>query len=367
MKWLFLLLLAANLAYYLLASEPPAAVPETESAHQPLVPSIILLSESIARAPRTPTAAAPAVPPDPASLASAPVNTPYHPSSDEIGAEPPLSDAETANETASAEPVAPPQAPAASIDSVPTEEIGAADRTAAAATTSSTSDAGALDDAPTAIDTAQRGPSPTPALPRPDQTEPAAPDTTEPEQTEAIATEKTADTQPQPPEPSHSRYGPIPQPACFRLGPFDDSADASANGKQAVQLGFKGRLLQTTSRRTVGFHIEVGPYNDPDEQQYAMQDLTRQGITGVQHGDREHSNILIAGDFSTEEQAQEALATLEKNGYKARLVKRKRSVRRFFLDLEARSSPGSPSPEERLRQHFPEVGLRGIPCRRSPK
>lgn len=371
MKWLFLLLLAANVAYYFLA-DPPPAPPEpvaTDTAHLPTIP---MLSETIdrpARPARPPQAAHSAIS-EPPLPPPAKDDRPYQPSEGELGseiqvaadqpaAEPPQTETEAsaprtdwgANSGPATAPgrSQPPRQPlAAGTPAEPQEGAGGS-----AANVSEPANQAQ----PTAPGTAEGSTPPAAAAAAPPRTSEAS---------EQPGTTATGDTV-VPPPPS-TQPPPIPRPtlACFRLGPFDDSASASADGQKAVRLGFQGRLLQTTSRVPAGFHIEVGPYDDPAEQQFAIEDLTQQGIGNVRIGDDEHTDKVMVGDFTSQEQAAKTLSRLEVAGFKARIVKRSRSVRHFYLDLEARVRPGSPPPGETLQTNFPRVDLQTRPCRDRP-
>lgn len=321
MKWLFLILLAANLAYYFLNDDSvPEAAPTTATAS---VPTILLLSEAKQQGlyPLHDPASEPASEPAP-SIKEAPTPAqPLSPTAADLhrAVYPEGDDTDSQDRSSRSTPVK------AGKDS----DVSPARETPNKQTANKTGrDARGLaaDDAPRKTQTVSE--TPPPKAPKP----------------AATATSNQA--------------------RCFRIGPFGQLATAKAAGRKMITLGFRGRLLQTTAKHSVNYQVYLGPYSDPDERQFAIDELIDAGMTDISFGRSKDGNILIIGSYPSRKLTKPVIATLQTLGYNPHIEKRSKPTQRFYLDLEALDGSGSPSPKDRLTTAFPDIGLKSRACRR---
>jgi hypothetical protein len=162
--------------------------------------------------------------------------------------------------------------------------------------------------------------------------------------------------------PQTPAYTPSGQSQCFRLGPFDTLAEASMAQQETMELGFSGRLLQTTRNET-SYQVILGPYEDPDERLKTMNELFDAGVGNILIGEDTHLNALVAGNFPSRESAAEKLTQLQQLGYKPQLSRQNLPEKRFYLDLNTPNSSGSRPAAEVLKEEFPDTGLKPGRCR----
>jgi cell division septation protein DedD len=332
MKWLFLLLLAANLAYYLLQPDPSPDATQVATDVAAGTPTILLLSEAKQqeryplppRAPARPPATAPASPPDTDGRIPSPASPPtaedlhraVYPEGIEADTAGQASlSRDTRMEAGDDDPI---------IDaSVPPPPSSYKDQALQAG----------VGGGPGARQTST-------------ETDTPKPEASTPQTRQHVATTTTD------------------RETCFRVGPFDRVATAKAAGRKMMKLGFRGRLLQTTAKQGSAYLVYLGPYSDPDERQFALDELAENGMNDITLGRGKQGDTLVIASYPSKEQAKPMLATLQTLGYNPHIAKRNKPIRRFYLDLEASDGSGSPSPRDRLTTAFPNIGLKSSACRR---
>jgi len=366
MKWLFLLLLAANLAFYLWPDESDdgTATPADLSTSAAVDAPTILLIEEARRQHLYPIVQS--VPNSPAPADVAATDGASIGDIDSAAATPDAT-ATTAEAAPAPEPEADTPAVAATATSAPEDIDNAPD---VAPTTTNDTPTNRI---PVQNSTAS-APAPAPANHPNDTPAPAGQPAVTAPPAEALAAAATAavvvdnehsDTDSSEPVNTTPPSSPQPQAAdrsCFRLGPFEALSTASSAKKKTMALGFSGRLLQVVSHAKHSFLIYLGPYEDPDERLQTMNELFDAGVGDILLGEGTHLNSLIAGSFASRDQASAKIAELEQLGYKPQLSKQKQSTTRFYLDLNAPNSSGSPPLAETLKQHFPDNGLKSAAC-----
>jgi len=336
MKWLFLILLAANLAYYFLGSATAPDATHTSSAAAEGTPTILLLREAKQQGQYPIPARAPVS--ESAPRADSAAQTPRQAPDRAPGQTPDQTSAPTADDLHRA--VYP-------------------EGDATGQTSSQSATLGAGDDDQASDANATPAPSPREAQPR-QATRGEAPKTGP-----ANTTRKTRKPEADTPRHKTKTGDATPnQGACFRVGPFNQVAAAKAAGRQMMKLGFRGRLLQSTAQLGTDYQVYLGPYNDPDERQFALDELTESGIDNITLGRGKHENTLLIAAYPSRKQAKPMLATLQTLGYNPHVAKQSKPVRRFYLDLEALDSSGSLPPRDRLSEAFPGIGLKSRTCRR---
>jgi len=357
MKWIFALLIIANAMYYLWSDEAPDTTTnyQQDSGVNVDAPTILLLEEARRQQ------LYPIIDPVQESAAPADIEAQEAPQRPQIAARPPFD---------------------------PQPSSDANDRQATtAATSTATAPAAATTNPDPAPATAQpqsptqdpvQDPIPTPPKDDPTKTSAASAPPAAKATTETAATTSTPDAQnkpasaaeaspeppPEPPAPTATSTQPPPDTAkCFRVGPFDKLSSATSAKRQAIKLGFSGRLLQTVTRSKAAYLIYLGPYDDADDRLRTMNALFDSGIGDILIGTGEHINSVIAGSFPSRQAASGKIAELEQLGYKPQLSKHIEAKNRFYLHLNTPDSSGSPSFAETLQQQFPDKELKNTPCR----
>lgn len=364
MKWLFLLLLAANLAVYFWTNETPTEGEPGTDANPPAMdtdpdtPTILLIEE--AREQKLyPLPEQMAVPTTGADVSTPAAEATPPPPKPKPTPKPAPKPPKPAPASPTPSPVAPASPPAPAPSSQPRQAAQAS------------SNSGSTD------------PIVTPAAPTPSADEPPS----LPEQASATtltdsASEASTDSAETPPlssaeaaaagaaaaaatatasgDPATSDTPPT-APQCFRLGPFETLAEATMAQQDTMELGFSGRLLQAT-RGKVSYQILLGPYEDPDERLQTMNELFDAGVGDILIGEDNHLNALVAGRFPSRAAAAEKLNQLEQLGYKPRLSRQSLPEKRFYLDLNTPDGSGSRPAAELLEQEFPDTGVKPGSC-----
>ena len=406
MKWLFLLLLAANLALYFWPSEDPNATDQAGQPGEPASPAeqaaddapTILLIEEARQQNLYPRAEDIAAHGDTTEV-RADASSGSDGDGDGDGGENPSSNANTqssdSNESrlAAARDRQPPKpanddratqntAPPAPSNPSPTSNSPPpASAPAAAAAVAVTAPVEPAKPPPSTQPAATETSTASNAEPQAAPTTPAATETANQRTSSPPATSPTAG----PDSDSSNRSGSSPDPEtttssaatsattdpaadnqqqCFRLGPFETLVAASMAKQETMDLGFSGRLLQST-RGSVSYQVLLGPYDDPDERAITMNELFDAGVGDILIGEGGNHSDLVAGNYPSRKAAAEKMDQLAQLGYRPRLAKQSRPQKRFYLDLNTPNSSGSPPAAEVLKQEFPDIDLHPGRCRPS--
>ena len=399
MKWVFFLLLAANLGYFFLADEPqpgpPPPIPPPAPAGQ--VANILLLSEATQRG-LYPLSAPPAIAPPsvvrpeqpapdpepdpekqtvsapvaaPAPPASPPVSPPTPAKTPQATAAPPAPGAESEPESAP-EPEPPPSETNTVPPSVPaTPDSRSGPAQPAPAT-----------NAPT--DVAAERPAEPLATPAKAPEPPSAPRTDDQTTATAAGEEGTNDTPSPSVEPppvatvaTHGEHPPIaaaengkPQAdaplKCHRMGPFKRAPEVSAVRTRARKLGLDGRILRSTQQTPKRYRIYLGPYETTKTLEFDQRELEANGYNGVTVSQNNQLSTLVIARFDTRPQAKPLLAELRKLGYKPRISQEYRRLTRYYLVLPPATTAKSTQATEQLEADFPAAPLTPVDCPRPP-
>lgn len=400
MKWLFLLLLAANLALYFWTNEPAtddqaAGELDPHSTELPAdTPTILLIEEAREQklyprpeqitATNAPAEVAPTEVADPSATTDAD-RARTSPAPPPLGQRPtqpssPPSTPPSTPRSTQARRQAPPQPTPPTTDLLPRDRNPQPAQTAQQATPASAPQPGTVPAAPATLATAAAAAesAEAEAASHTEQTDSVPPAGTSSE-TNAASTPSpefddnqssvdssaaaVTDTEPTTNTAISSAAN---QAQCFRLGPFETLTEASMAQQGTMELGFSGRLLQA-NRGKVSYQVLLGPYEDPDERLQTMNELFDAGVGDILIGEGSQLNDLIAGSFPSRESAAEKLNQLEELGYKPLLSRQSRAEKRFYLDLNTPDSSGSPPAAELLKQEYPDTGVKPTRCRSKPR
>jgi hypothetical protein len=152
---------------------------------------------------------------------------------------------------------------------------------------------------------------------------------------------------------------------CFTLGPFYVAEDREQVRTSLLRVSAAVVERETEALVEKGYWVFMPPYVSLLEANRELLSLKALGLTdvGIIY-DGEWQNAISLGYFLRQENAQRRKKDLEKRGFEPRMIVRRQSEPRFWLDYE--QPPGSELPAIDMRDRPNDFQQRPMPCPEEP-
>jgi len=335
MKWLFSLLVLANIALLIWGLQREQVVPEVSMQEKASVGAMRLLSESRSTEIQPPAEAMPS------ETAQASEEDESLPAVQEPG---PQTIEHTGTDTSTEIAVDPAQA-GELLESEQTVQIAEAapeEETIEAAITAGTQES-PEDEQPPAAST---------------ESEPAGESGTPPEDIASgalVQEEQPGDSPESVVKVEEARY-------CGSVGPLEEETDANALQEALTERGMDAVLRKEIVRKTAGFWVIIPPYATQQEARAEESRLASKGVTDYRRFYRgEFKNGISLGIYSRRRNAEIRRAAIEAEGFSPELVPRTRRITEFWLDFKA-ALPDKADNQNWLAENHPKLNARDQSC-----
>ena len=345
MKWLFSLLVLANIALLIWGLQREQVVPEVSMQEKASIGEMRLLSESRSTEIQPPAEAMPSETaqaseedesqpagqePGPQTIEQAGTDT-----SSEIVVDP--AQAGESPETEVAEKVMESEQTAQVAEAAPAEE------TIEAAITAGTQES-PEDDQPPAAST---------------ESEPAGESSGTPPEDIAsgalVQEEQPGDSPESAAKAEEARY-------CGTVGPLEEETDANALQEALTEREMDAVLRKESVKKTAGFWVIITPYATQQEARAEESRLASKGVTDYRRFYRgEFKNGISLGIYSRRRNAEIRRAAIEAEGFSPVLVPRTRRITEFWLDFKA--APADKADNQNwLAENHPKLNAKDQSC-----
>ena len=149
---------------------------------------------------------------------------------------------------------------------------------------------------------------------------------------------------------------------CGTVGPLEEETDANALQEALTEREMDAVLRKESVRKTAGFWVIITPYATQQEARAEESRLASKGVTDYRRFYRgEFKNGISLGIYSRRRNAEIRRAAIEAEGFSPVLVPRTRRITEFWLDFKA--APADKADNQNwLAENHPKLNAKDQSC-----
>ncbi len=149
---------------------------------------------------------------------------------------------------------------------------------------------------------------------------------------------------------------------CGTVGPLEEETDANALQEALTEREMDAVLRKESVRKTAGFWVIITPYATQQEARAEESRLASKGVTDYRRFYRgEFKNGISLGIYSRRRNAEIRRAAIEAEGFSPVLVPRTRRITEFWLDFKAAPADKADN-QSWLAENHPKLNAKDQSC-----